>query len=256
MIAFNDLGALSLPVLSTDILAASRDGVNAKRFTVADLFNAPAITGNATATTQATGNSSTRIATTAYVKNNLSNYGALAATNSWASDQKFGNGVGEAFIQISGAVNEYRRVQFLTGTDLRAEIGVDNFNESGADAGSRLYIWTYDDSGSPVGAITIPRTLADGIQFSRELFTTGDLSFQTGRGVKVNGNLVVTDRQTGWAAQTGTAARGAYATYSAPSISVVPTQAEVQGIADAVQAADRRLKALTDDLITHGMIGA
>ncbi len=59
----------------------------------------------------------------------------------------------------------------------------------------------------------------------------------------------------GWAAQTGTASRATYATYTAPDISASPTEAEVQAIADALQRVDRRLKALTDDLIQRGDLG-
>ena len=42
-------------------------GTELKQLTIANLFSAPAITGNATAVTQSSGNNSTRIATTAYV---------------------------------------------------------------------------------------------------------------------------------------------------------------------------------------------
>lgn len=83
---------------------------------------------------------------------------------------------------------------------------------------------------------------------------TLDGSF-TATSFRVGSNQVVGARQTGWAAQTGTAARTAYATYAAPTITNPPTQAEVQAIANALQSADQRLKALTDDLITHGLIG-
>lgn len=59
---------------------------------------------------------------------------------------------------------------------------------------------------------------------------------------------------TGWAALTGTAQKGGGATYTAPTISNPPTQAEVQAMADRLQAADRTIKALTDALIAHGLI--
>lgn len=53
-----------------------------------------------------------------------------------------------------------------------------------------------------------------------------------------------------WTAATGTAERTTFATYTSPTISASPTQAEVQAIADHVQILSRRLKALVDDLLT------
>jgi hypothetical protein len=73
--------------------------------------------------------------------------------------------------------------------------------------------------------------------------------------VKVAGTQVVGTRSTGWAADTGTAEKGAKATYAAPTISNPPTQAEVQNIANALQGATRELKAVKDALIAHGLIG-
>jgi len=69
---------------------------------------------------------------------------------------------------------------------------------------------------------------------------------------------VVGARKTGWGTASGTAARTAYATYGAPTISNPPTQAEVQALADHVQILSERLKALIDDLHAtagHGLIG-
>lgn len=73
---------------------------------------------------------------------------------------------------------------------------------------------------------------------------------------RVGANKVTGARETGWSALTGTAKKGGGATYTAPSISNPPTQAEVQAVADALQDAHRTIKALTDALITHGLIGA
>lgn len=52
-----------------------------------------------------------------------------------------------------------------------------------------------------------------------------------------------------WNAATGTAARTTFATYTAPTISVLYTQAEVQALADHVQILSQRLKAVVDDII-------
>lgn len=72
----------------------------------------------------------------------------------------------------------------------------------------------------------------------------------------VDGIQVVSNRVTGWTAPTGTAARATFATYAAPDISTTPTEAEVQALADHVQVLSQRMKALIDDLTTHGLIGA
>lgn len=85
--------------------------------------------------------------------------------------------------------------------------------------------------------------------------TSTGFNILTGMVYRVNNVQVVAARQTGWSAATGTATRSAIATYSAPTISSPPTQAEVQAIADALQAWSRRTKALGDDLATHGLIG-
>jgi hypothetical protein len=59
---------------------------------------------------------------------------------------------------------------------------------------------------------------------------------------------------TGWTADTGTAERGAHATYTAPTISAVYTQAEIQAIADRLQDVTRAVKALKDDGLSYGNI--
>lgn len=72
------------------------------------------------------------------------------------------------------------------------------------------------------------------------------------------GAKVVDGRRTGWTAPTGTAERTGYATYTAPDIAASYTEAEVQALADQVQALSRTLKALIDDLHStagHGLIG-
>ena len=57
-------------------------------------------------------------------------------------------------------------------------------------------------------------------------------------------------------AATGTAARVTFATYDAEDISAVPTEAEVQAIADHVEVLSQTLKALIDDLIAQGILAA
>lgn len=61
-------------------------------------------------------------------------------------------------------------------------------------------------------------------------------------------------QNTGWTAATGTANKGAYAAYASPTISATYTQAEVQALADALQAATRRIVALEAALRLNGGI--
>jgi hypothetical protein len=67
---------------------------------------------------------------------------------------------------------------------------------------------------------------------------------------------VVSSRQTGWGAPTGTATRTTYSTFAGQTISNPPTQLQVQNIDDHVKILSQRLKALIDDLISHGLIGS
>jgi uncharacterized protein YukE len=63
-----------------------------------------------------------------------------------------------------------------------------------------------------------------------------------------DGLYVHRDGTATWATPTGTFDRTTFATYSAPVISNPPTQAEVQGVANAVQNMSRHLAALISDL--------
>lgn len=79
-----------------------------------------------------------------------------------------------------------------------------------------------------------------------------NLSFtaEVGGNASVNLSLKVDKAtSTGWTAATGTAAKNTFATYTAPTISASPTQAEVQAIANHVQILSRQLKAVKDALL-------
>lgn len=104
---------------------------------------------------------------------------------------------------------------------------------------------------------------AEEFSLHRAPATAGDQTFTkvcafdlTTGNLKIAGNAVVGTRKTGHTAATGTAERGAYATYTAPTISVLYTQAEVQAMADHIQVLSRQLKAMKDDLISHGLLGS
>jgi hypothetical protein len=88
-------------------------------------------------------------------------------------------------------------------------------------------------------------------------WTTGDLvNAQAANGYAISGTQVLGSRKTGWAAATGITDKTTFATYTAPTISAAPTQAEVQALANACQANSRHLAALINDQINHGLIGA
>lgn len=67
---------------------------------------------------------------------------------------------------------------------------------------------------------------------------SGNMTIPAGHHYRVDGNQVVGNRRTGWTAATGTATRTAFDT----------------GTVTTTQLAER-VKALTDDLIAHGLIG-
>ena len=71
-----------------------------------------------------------------------------------------------------------------------------------------------------------------------------------------NGVKVVGARETGFTAMTGTAQKGALATYDAGTASGTYTSSELQAVMTALQGNSRRLKAIEDALFAHGLIGA
>jgi hypothetical protein len=73
--------------------------------------------------------------------------------------------------------------------------------------------------------------------------------------INLQGTQVLATRRTGWTAPTGTATRTTFATFAGQDISATPTEVEVQAIDDHVKVLSERLKALIDDLTTHGLIG-
>ncbi|WP_183627698.1 hypothetical protein [Novosphingobium sediminicola] len=70
----------------------------------------------------------------------------------------------------------------------------------------------------------------------------------------IGGDKVSKVDPSAWAAPTGTIARTTFAAYAAPAISDPPTKAEVQAVANALQAHSQRLAALVTDLIAAGVI--
>ncbi|MCK6654595.1 phage tail protein [Enterobacter roggenkampii] len=71
---------------------------------------------------------------------------------------------------------------------------------------------------------------------------------------KVAGTQVVNTRKTGWTASTGTALRGAFDSDLTQSIGTTYNQAEIVALENMVIDARRRIKAIEDDLRSHGLI--
>lgn len=71
---------------------------------------------------------------------------------------------------------------------------------------------------------------------------------------KVAGTQVVSTRKTGWTAATGTAYRGAFNADQTMPVGATYSQAEVQAIVNNLLPCLKRLKALEDDLRSHGLI--
>lgn len=70
---------------------------------------------------------------------------------------------------------------------------------------------------------------------------------------KVAGTQVVSARKTGWTASTGIAYRGAFNADQAWTIGILDV-VQIQAIATALTQARQRIKALEDDLRSHGLI--
>lgn len=171
---------------------------------------------------------------TAAVKNTGTSGDAVpilnGAATTWAAGATFGGD-----LQINNAT--YLRGKIAAGTTTRM-IGI-----NGSDT---CFVGSVD---ATIGSISFV-----GSGTFATMTSTG-FNLPTGSIYRINNVQLVTSRRTGWTAATGTAARGTFATYTSPTISNPPTQAEVQAIADAVQVLSQRMKAVIDDLITHGLIG-
>jgi hypothetical protein len=81
-------------------------------------------------------------------------------------------------------------------------------------------------------------------------FVTLDLTTS----LKIAATKVVGAREAGWTAGTGTANKGAFATYAGQDVSAAYVEAEAQATDDATKANSQRIKAIEDALRTHGLI--
>lgn len=142
-----------------------------------------------------------------------------------------------------GSAAGYTRMKYEgTGVSFTQGVG----NASAAITGLQNKFYVYDFTNVEISFTITPATqYAD---FYGQVNTKVAFS--------VDGTQVLSNRVTGWGSPTGTAARTTFATYTSPDISASYTEAEVQALADHVEILSQRLKALLDDLATHGVIGS
>ncbi|MCZ8547175.1 hypothetical protein OOJ09_23545 [Mesorhizobium qingshengii] len=72
--------------------------------------------------------------------------------------------------------------------------------------------------------------------------------------IKISGNQIIKAREIGWTAGTGTANKGAFASYAGQTHTGAYVQATVQALDDAARNASQRIKAIEDALRVHGLI--
>ncbi|RUW38968.1 hypothetical protein EN739_12050 [Mesorhizobium sp. M2A.F.Ca.ET.017.03.2.1] len=72
--------------------------------------------------------------------------------------------------------------------------------------------------------------------------------------IKIGGNQVLKARETGWTAGTGTALKGAFASYAGQAHTGAYVQATIQALDNAARDASQRVKAIEDALRNHGLI--
>jgi hypothetical protein len=140
---------------------------------------------------------------------------------------------GSRAVIIDGASGFSKSFIMQTGSVSRWAFQSSNEDETGSNAGSNFRLSSIDDAATAV-AIRMVISRATGLV----TFNNG-VNVASGQIYSVNNTQVVAARRTGWTAATGTATRTTFAT------STVTT----------AQLAER-VKALLDDLISHGLIGS
>ena len=88
------------------------------------------------------------------------------------------------------------------------------------------------------------------------ILTNSALTLGVGGIIKINGTQVVGPQQTGWTAGTGTASKGAFASYAGQTIGAVYSQTQVQTLDNAARDVSQRLLAIEQALTAHGLINA
>lgn len=96
--------------------------------------------------------------------------------------------------------------------------------------------------------------IVDYVSLSRTGTQTLASSINVSGSYFVNGAKVVGARQTGWAAATGTANKGAFNANQSYTVGTTYTQSEVAALATGLQQARQRILALETALRLHGLI--
>lgn len=151
------------------------------------------------------------------------------------------------FIKVTGGVRrlELRGNHITAGANVTVTAAYNYVIAAASDEG------LIDDGNSTWAGTGVITAVRVGTPASTGLQPSGN--FKT-RALQVGADVVVGARNTGWTAMTGTATKTALATYTAPVVSNPPTQAEMQALADHVQALSRRIMALDGALRAHGLI--
>lgn len=135
-------------------------------------------------------------------------------------------------------------------------LSIGTASATGANVPSQNILVAWRDSGA-VKRTAILQAAAGFLQLlgaHLSLDSNSSLFLQTGQGVFVAGQRVVTDRRTGWTAGTGTANRGAFDANVSQTISAAYNQAEIIALRDQLIATRQRLLAFEADQRAHGLI--
>jgi hypothetical protein len=82
------------------------------------------------------------------------------------------------------------------------------------------------------------------------------VNLESAKTLQVNGTQVVSARDTGWTAMTGSGSKGALAAAAAGTASAGYVQAELQTALNRIAALEARMKSYDAALVSHGLIGA
>jgi hypothetical protein len=214
-------------------------------------------------------NNTVRPTVTAYASGASSNSvsAQMRAGQLWL-DQTFGNTTTAGPLAIldrrlPGVNGQYLgEVQWMGGNAVQAggvlmgriRTQID-FNTTGSESAT-MYIGTVysgDNTGLAAGfrnGMTVP----DGVS---SVTMKGYGTINLSNAVYIRDSQVIGPRDTGWTAATGTANKGAFATYAGQTHGASYSQSALQALDNATKANSQRLKAIEDALrATHGLIGA
>ena len=138
----------------------------------------------------------------------------------------------------------------LSTTNATATLNFANYSGSGT---------TYSGAVIGYGSMLIVDGGASGTLFRKQgvqvaSIQSDSLELLAGKVIKINGLQVVSARQTGWTAATGSPNRGTFSAASAGALSATYVQSEAQASRDRIAALEARLIALEADVRTHGLI--